>query len=91
VLRVIDEVDLATVGWLREHQHKYMSINYRGWCWTAPRRHFWRRVGSTCWWKTPSRPAPKDRAAAGDPDSTSAAYIAGHLGAAAGTSRRHGG
>jgi anti-sigma B factor antagonist len=30
VLRVVGEVDLATVGWLREHLHKYMSSDYRG-------------------------------------------------------------
>ena len=30
VLRVVGEVDLATLGWLREHLHKYVSSNYRG-------------------------------------------------------------
>ncbi len=30
VLRVVGEVDLATVGWLREHLHKYLSSDYRG-------------------------------------------------------------
>jgi anti-anti-sigma factor len=30
VLRVVGEVDLATVGWLREHLHKYLSSDYWG-------------------------------------------------------------
>ncbi len=30
VLRVVGEVDLATLGWLREHLHNYVSSNYRG-------------------------------------------------------------
>ncbi|MDQ4009421.1 MAG: STAS domain-containing protein [Actinomycetota bacterium] len=30
VLRVVGEVDLATLGWLREHLHKYVSSDYRG-------------------------------------------------------------
>jgi hypothetical protein len=57
VLRVVGEVDLATVGWLREHLHKYLSSGE--WFWISPRCHFWQRVGSTCWPTSPSRPAPK--------------------------------
>ena len=30
VLRVVGEVDLDTVGWLREHLYKYVSSDYRG-------------------------------------------------------------
>jgi anti-sigma B factor antagonist len=30
VLRVVGEVDLATLGWLQEHLHKYVSSDYRG-------------------------------------------------------------
>ncbi|HEX2288606.1 MAG TPA: STAS domain-containing protein [Pseudonocardiaceae bacterium] len=30
VVRVVGEVDLATLGWLREHLHNYVSSDYRG-------------------------------------------------------------
>jgi anti-sigma B factor antagonist len=30
VVRVVGEVDLATLGWLQEHLHKYVSSDYRG-------------------------------------------------------------
>jgi len=39
VLRVVGEVDLATVGSLREQLHPTCPASTEGWCWIAPRCH----------------------------------------------------
>ena len=48
VLRVVGEVDLATVGRLREQLHHYIPGEHRGMVWIAPGCHSWLHVGLAC-------------------------------------------
>ena len=48
VLRVVGEVDLATVGDCGNSYITTYPASTGGWFWTAPGCHSWRRVGSAC-------------------------------------------